>query len=303
MVTNHEKQTSRDQDHIQEHFSKLVYVSTSTRDFVTISFIGSVSFGQEKKKNGILHFVVSVKDFEGEGAFGLVWGLRLTILKKKKKKLACTPPVGDKKTAVISTKAMFEEFPALVFSYGVSDEYSFVFKKTTEFYNRRSSKIVSITVSFFTSVYVMKWKDFFPDKDLKSIPSFDARTVCYPSTKIVRDYLAWRQVDCHINNQYNTCFWKLIESGKTKSVAQDRLKGTQTQDKNEIIFQLGVNYSNLPAIFRKGSCVFKDTVEEIVKYNENGQPVKRSRNKVITDHCDIIGDEFWKEHASILKDE
>ncbi|KAI3888752.1 hypothetical protein MKX03_013920 [Papaver bracteatum] len=164
-------------------------------------------------------------------------------------------------------EAMFEEFPDLVFSYGVSDEYSFVFKKTTEFY-------------------------FFPDKDLKSIPSFDARAVCYPSTKIVRDYLAWRQ--------YNTCFWKLIESGKTKSEAQDRLKGTQTQDKNEILFQLGVNYSNLPAIFRKGSCVFKD---KMVKYNENGQPVKRSRNKVITDHCDIIGDEFWKEHASILKDE
>ncbi|KAI3867895.1 hypothetical protein MKX03_021302 [Papaver bracteatum] len=200
-------------------------------------------------------------------------------------------------------EAMFEEFPDLVFSYGVSDEYSFVFKKTTEFYNRRSSKIVSITVSFFTSVYVMKWKDFFPDKDLKSIPSFDARTVCYPSTKIVRDYLAWRQVDCHINNQYNTCFWKLIESGKTKSEAQDRLKGTQTQHKNEILFQLEVNYSHLPAIFRKGSCLFRDKVEEIVKYNENGQPVKRSRNKVITDHCDIIGDEFWKEHASILNDE
>ncbi|RZC69088.1 hypothetical protein C5167_032218 [Papaver somniferum] len=242
-------------------------------------------------------------------------------------------------------EAMFEEFPDLVFSYGVSDEYSFVFKKTTEFYNRRSS---SITVSFFTSVYVMKWKDFFPDKDLKSIPSFDARTVCYPSTKIVRDYLAWRQVDCHINNQYNTCFWKLIESRKTKSETQDRLKGTQTQDKNEILFQLGVNYSDLPAIFRKGSCVFKDKVnscfvsslknhilhflyrsisypflhmhddvlqsnkcfvafytpvEEIMKYNENGQPVKRSRNKVITDHCDIMGDKFWQEHASILKDE
>ncbi|RZC74349.1 hypothetical protein C5167_049829 [Papaver somniferum] len=225
-------------------------------------------------------------------------------------------------------EAMFEEFPDLVFSYGVSDEYSFVFKKTTEFYNRRSSKIVSITVSFFTSFYVMKWKDFFPDKDLKSIPSFDARTVCYPSTKIVRDYLAWRQKNFdlhllgkgvfipmdyklatafsfvgHINNQYNTCFWKLIESGKTKSEAQDRLKGTQTQDKNEILFQLGVNYSDLPAIFRKGSCVFKDKVEEIVKYNENGQPVKRSRNKVITDHCDIIGDKFWKDHASILEDE
>ncbi|KAI3973053.1 hypothetical protein MKX01_019711, partial [Papaver californicum] len=107
----------------------------------------------------------------------------------------------------------------------------------------------------------------------------------------------------HINNQYNTCFWKLIESGKTKSEAQDRLKGTQTQDKNEILFQLGVNYTELPPIFRKGSCVFKDKVEETVKYNEDGKPVKRLRNKVIADHCDIIGDKFWNDHVNILKED
>ncbi|MCL7025490.1 hypothetical protein MKW94_003383 [Papaver nudicaule] len=200
-------------------------------------------------------------------------------------------------------KAMFEEFPDIVFSYGVSDEYSFVFKKATEFYNRRSSKIASITASFFSAAYAIKWKEFFPDNDLKSIPSFDARTVCYPSIKIVRDYLAWRQVDCHINNQYNTCFWMLVKSGKTKSQAQAELKGTQTQDKNEILFQqFGINYAELPEIFRKGSCVFKDKVEEIVKYNEKG-PVKRLRNKVIIDHCDIIGDKFWKDHANILEDD
>ena len=32
------------------------------------------------------------------------------------------------------------------------------------------------------------------------IPSFDARTVLYPNNEILRDYLSWRQADCHINN-------------------------------------------------------------------------------------------------------
>ena len=32
-------------------------------------------------------------------------------------------------------------------------------------------------------------------------PLFDGRAVLYPSEAIVRDYLAWRQVDTHINNQ------------------------------------------------------------------------------------------------------
>ncbi|KAI3869783.1 hypothetical protein MKW98_030964 [Papaver atlanticum] len=45
--------------------------------------------------SSLLPVVVSVKAVEGEGAFALVWGLRLTSLKKKKNKLACTPPVRE----------------------------------------------------------------------------------------------------------------------------------------------------------------------------------------------------------------
>lgn len=58
------------------------------------------------------------------------------------------------------------------------------------------SKILSLSVSYFTSLYVMKWKEFFPGKELKAPPSFDGRVICYPRAKIIQDYLAWRQVDC-----------------------------------------------------------------------------------------------------------
>ena len=30
---------------------------------------------------------------------------------------------------------------------------------------------------------------------------FDGRAVCYPDVATLRDYLAWRQADAHINNQ------------------------------------------------------------------------------------------------------
>lgn len=45
-------------------------------------------------------------------------------------------------------------------------------------------------------MYVLKWKEFFPEKEFKEPPYFDGRSVCYPSSEILRDYLAWRQVDC-----------------------------------------------------------------------------------------------------------
>eukprot|EP00268_Persea_americana_P047133 TRINITY_DN4886_c0_g1_i10.p1 TRINITY_DN4886_c0_g1~~TRINITY_DN4886_c0_g1_i10.p1 ORF type:complete len:153 (+),score=19.83 TRINITY_DN4886_c0_g1_i10:797-1255(+) len=147
----------------------------------------------------------------------------------------------------------------------------------------------------------MKWREFFPQKELKYPPSFDGRVICYPSTAIVRDYLAWRQVDCHINNQYNTCYWMLVKSGKSKREAQDLLKGTQTQEKNEILLQhFSINYNTLPVMFRKGSSVFRDKVEDTVDSTERGDPVEM---KVVIDHSDIIEETFWDKHQYILGEE
>ncbi|CAN6332274.1 unnamed protein product [Urochloa humidicola] len=195
--------------------------------------------------------------------------------------------------------SMLEKFPDIVFAYGVSDEYSFVFREETEFYNRRESKILSLCVSYFTSVYIMKWKHFFPDKELKELPYFDGRAVCYPNLKTIRDYLAWRQVDCHINNQYNTCFWMLVKSGKSEQEAQLALKGTFAKDKNELLAQqFQINYDDEPAMFRKGSSVYR----EKVNIDDDGNPLKRPRLKVTVAHVDIIGPDFWGNHQDILRE-
>ncbi|XP_075084411.1 tRNA(His) guanylyltransferase 1-like isoform X2 [Nicotiana tabacum] len=187
--------------------------------------------------------------------------------------------------------SLLEMFKDIIFAYGVSDEYSFVLKKGSLLYQRRSSEIVSAIVSLFSSMYVMKWKEFFPEKEFKEPPYFDGRCVCYPSSEILRDYLAWRQVDCHINNQYNTCFWLLVKSGKSRTEAQSSLKGTQTQEKNELLAQFGIDYNALPIMFRMGSSVFQDKDE------------LTGNDKVVVEHCNIIDTSFWKEHPRILDEE
>ncbi|KAG5611842.1 hypothetical protein H5410_023123 [Solanum commersonii] len=187
--------------------------------------------------------------------------------------------------------SLLEMFKDIIFAYGVSDEYSFVLKKDSLLYQRWSSEIVSAVVSLFSSMYVMKWKEFFPEKEFKEPPYFDGRSVCYPSTEILRDYLAWRQVDCHINNQYNTCFWLLVKSGKNRTEAQSSLKGTQTQEKNELLAKFGIDYNALPIIFRMGSSVFRDRDEPT------------GNDRVVVEHCNIIETSFWKEHPRILDEE
>lgn len=111
-----------------------------------------------------------------------------------------------------ATKVM-EEFCDIVLSYGQSDEYSFVFHKSTELYNRRSAKIMSNVCSLFTASYCFNWSKWFQTEDLKYPPSFDGRIVLYPSDQNLKDYLSWRQADVHINNLYNTAFWNLVLKG------------------------------------------------------------------------------------------
>ena len=93
--------------------------------------------------------------------------------------------------------------PDVTLAYGVSDEYSFVFHRSTELFERRSAKLVSTVVSTFTAAYVALWGSIFAGGEgkgkilsLDMLPTYDGRAVCYPSWENLRDYLCWRQVDC-----------------------------------------------------------------------------------------------------------
>ncbi|GMH09297.1 hypothetical protein Nepgr_011138 [Nepenthes gracilis] len=200
--------------------------------------------------------------------------------------------------------SVLEEYPDIVFAYGFSSEYSFVLKKLSKFYQRRASKILSLIISFFTSVYAAKWKEFFPQKELRYPPLFQARVIQCATMEVLQHYLAWRQRDCHLTNQYNTCLWKLVKCGETEKDAREKLKGTQKKEKNELLFQqFGINYKTLPEIFRQGSCVLKAKVEDVVKYGENGNPIKRLRRKAYIIHSEnISGRVFWNEHPGLLNE-
>ncbi|CAN9364193.1 unnamed protein product [Alternaria alternata] len=145
-----------------------------------------------------------------------------------------------------AAQAVMKELPDLVLAFGNSDEYS---------------KLTTTIVSTFTSYYVWSWSTYFPDKPLTPpLPSFDGRAVCYPSDSNLRDYMSWRQVDCHINNLYNTTFWTLLQQGGMGArEAEQKLKGTVSSDKNEILFkEFGINYNNEPECFKKGTVLYRD---------------------------------------------
>ncbi|BEI81203.1 hypothetical protein CcaverHIS002_0203630 [Cutaneotrichosporon cavernicola] len=157
-----------------------------------------------------------------------------------------------------AAKAVMQEFPDIVLAFGESDEYSFLMRRDASVYGRRRSKINSTVASIFTSNYVFYWNEFFPNTPLRYPPTFDSRVVLYPTAKEVRDYFSWRQVDTHINNLHNTCYWALRHDGESGTEATKLLEGTFSDNKNELLFtRFKVNYNNLPEYFKKGSVLVR----------------------------------------------
>ncbi|MCJ1386374.1 tRNA-His guanylyltransferase [Xylographa soralifera] len=200
-----------------------------------------------------------------------------------------------------------KELPDICFAYGFSDEFS---------------KIVTTVVSIFTSYYIYLWPFYFSTKPLSPpLPCFDGRAVLYPAEKLLRDYICWRQVDCHINNLYNTTFWALVgKSGIPPTQAEEELKGTLAANKNEILFtRYGINYNQEPEIFKKGSFVYRsfevldtpDTGDDLdacgpvtsgpaSKTQKEKEKKKRAKTSILVEHLDLIKDDFWQRRPWLL---
>ncbi|GAB0494392.1 hypothetical protein MMPV_005685 [Pyropia vietnamensis] len=159
-----------------------------------------------------------------------------------------------------AARAVMASFPDIVLAFGASDEYSFLLPPDSRLFRRRASKLVSVLTSAFTAAFIMGWPAAMGDgRPLRLAPVFDGRAVVYPTSRIVRDYFAWRQADVHVNNTYNSAFWALVErGGMTPAAAERALAGTDVATKNEILWsRFGLNYNEEPAMFRKGSTLLR----------------------------------------------
>lgn len=209
---------------------------------------------------------------------------------------------NDKRCLDLMNKAascVMYEINDIILAYGQSDEYSFVFDRSTKLYKRRSSKILTNVCSLFTSSFLFFWKEFFPEDSLMYPPSFDGRIVIYPTNKNVRDYLSWRQADCHINNLYNTTFWTLVQQGGfSRQEAEEKIRYTVSAEKNEILFSdFGINYNKVDDQFKKGTVILR---EKLHKHPITVEHYPQSTGGLYILYIDIIGNKLWKENPHIL---
>jgi tRNA(His) 5'-end guanylyltransferase len=140
-----------------------------------------------------------------------------------------------------------------VYGYTESDEISLLFRLETNVFNRKLRKLHSILAAEASAVFSLR---------LEGIAAFDCRISQLPTFALVRDYFRWRQEDASRNALNAHCYWLLRKEGKSVHTATAELEHCSVADKNELLFQRGINFNNIPAWQKRGIGVYWEDYEK-----------------------------------------
>jgi len=155
-----------------------------------------------------------------------------------------------------------------------SDEISLLLHLQTDAFGRRAHKILSILAGEASARFSILLDD---------VAVFDARISQLPTVDLVVRYFRWRQADAHRNALHGHCFWLLRREGLSAAEATARLEGATSADKNELLFQRGINYNALPAWHKRGSGVYWERYTKIGVDPRTGQTAEAQRRRLHTE--------------------
>ena len=142
----------------------------------------------------------------------------------------------------------------IIYGYTESDEISLLFHKDEDTFGRKVRKINTTLAGEASSFFSLK---------LGQKATFDCRVIPLPNTDRVKDYFSWRMEDSHRNSLNAWAYWSLRKEGASVEEAAKAVEGKSVADKNELLFQRGINYNDLPLWQKRGTGVYyKDILKE-----------------------------------------
>jgi tRNA(His) guanylyltransferase len=138
------------------------------------------------------------------------------------------------------------------YAYTESDEISVLFDLGLDLFGRGVEKLVSVSAGLASATFT----------HLVGEPAgFDSRLWVGVGVSDVVDYFSWRQADaarCALNGW---CYWTLRKAGRSRQQATAALDQASTSDKNELLFQQGINFNEVPAWQRRGIGLWWETFD------------------------------------------
>lgn len=154
-----------------------------------------------------------------------------------------------------------------------SDEISLVLPRDSDAFARRIGKLTTVLAGAASARFSLS---------LGGLATFDARVCPLPRRALVLDYVQWRHADAHRNALSAHCYWALRREGLDARAATKRLEGASVSAKNELLFEHGINYNQVPAWHKRGVALVWETYEKEGLNPKTGEATTTQRRRLST---------------------
>lgn len=172
---------------------------------------------------------------------------------------------------------------AVVYGYTESDEISLLLARDEDGFARKERKLNSVLAGEASASFSLR---------LGAAACFDCRISQLPRRRDVVDYFRWRQEDAHRNALNAHCYWRLRGEGLDAAKATARIAGLSVADKNELLFQRGVNFNDLPSWQKRGVGVSWQRVQKDGQNPITGETVRVERRQLGVEFDLPLGDDY-----------
>jgi tRNA(His) 5'-end guanylyltransferase len=180
----------------------------------------------------------------------------------------------------------------VIYGYTQSDEISLLFHPEENSFGRKLRKYDSILAGEASAKFALL---------LGAHAAFDCRISQLPNAGLVRDYFLWRNEDAHRNALNGWCYWTLRKDGLGMTAATRRLEGMPVAEKNELLFQHGVNFNDVPNWQKRGVGLYWETYDKPAVNPQTGQEVFAKRRRIKVDYELPMRDAYGEFILSLIE--
>ncbi len=163
----------------------------------------------------------------------------------------------------------------VLYAYTESDEISLLFDPKEQLFGRKLRKYNSTLAGEASAQFSVR---------LGRPATFDCRISQLPTSDLVVDYFRWRNEDASRNALNSWCYWTLRKDGQNEQQATKRLLGLSISQKNELLFQYGINFNDLPKWQKRGVGMSWEEYEKPALNPMTNQEITARRRRIRTDY-------------------
>ncbi|MEQ1823615.1 MAG: tRNA(His) guanylyltransferase Thg1 family protein [Fimbriimonadaceae bacterium] len=164
-------------------------------------------------------------------------------------------------------------FQAL-YAYTQSDEISVLLHRDESAFGRKLRKLNSVLAGEASAIFSL---------GLQALGVFDCRICQFPTYVLVVEYFRWRQEDAARNALNAHCYWAIRNEGLSVAEATSKSEGLTTAQKNELLFQSGINFNEVPNWQKRGIGHYWQSYDKVGTNPLTGESVATSRRRVVVD--------------------